>query len=156
MTAMSHEEILSPHEPALARATRFGLIVALFLVIGPFIGGLTVWCIALFFAAVRGAVGRAGAWFELLPILMILAYKIGAPVAAVAGFVHAIAAIRLNKTNLLVPFFAALIAIAAFLIAGVLLMGVGEIVLLSLVVVPASFVASFVCWRTARGLLRAS
>jgi len=106
------------------------------------------------FAYVRGTVGRIDAWPGILMLVLMFAYPIGAPFAAIAGAVHAISAIWFRKASAMLPVVAAVIVNLPLLAIGLSSTNYGEFFLYPVIVFPASLVASFVCWRLSRDFLR--
>jgi hypothetical protein len=140
-----------------SRVFRFVAIVAVFLLAGPPAGGFVVWG----FMLVNMALLHHGVPYALQMLFMVVlyAYPLGAPFALVAGIIHAVAAIRMNKNSFLVPLVSAvlvsIVGVALFVavkpwpgtFAGEVLSGI-------IMVMPPSLFASFVCWRLTRPLAR--
>jgi hypothetical protein len=136
---------------------RFIVIVAVFLLVGPPVGGAVVWA----FVVLNMSLGDYGVP-HALPMLFVTAlyaYPLGAPFAIAVGIIHAIAAIRMNQNSFLVPLVAAIlvavVGIALFVAIKPWPGTYGGEVLAGLVLsLPPSLVASFVCWRLTRSVAR--
>jgi hypothetical protein len=126
---------------------RFLSIVAIFLVLWPPICGTVVWWVKF---------GDA-AW---LVASMIYAYLICAPSALLAGIVHAVAALYFRHYSIVVLIVAA--ALAAVLIEMVILepfwlRELADRTMSSLeLLLFASLIGTFICWRLTRPLARAA
>jgi hypothetical protein len=147
---MADDRALLPPDHKLSRPMRFFLIVISFMAIGPAVGGLVAWCMFLVLAYMRQTVGRVDAWPNILGTVLLFAYPIGAPFAAIAGIAHAVSAIWLQKISVVLPIVAALIANVPLLVVGSLSAAYREFLFYPIVVLPASLVASIVCWRLTR------
>ena len=145
--------------PQRSALSRFVWIVAIFALLGPPIGGLTLWTMLL----VAHTVIRYGPrplydFWNIIVGFVIGGYIFGVLPALAAGLGAATLAIRFGRSSLVV-------ALAVPAILCVALLGVvswfnpgdwdilGKIAILF---VPSSLVASVVCWRLARGLLKAT
>jgi hypothetical protein len=136
---------------------RFIVIVAVFLLVGPPVGGAVVWA----FVVLNMSLLDYGAPHALPMLFMtvLYAYPLGAPFALAVGIVHAIAAIRLKQNSFLVPLVAAIlvtvVGIGLFVAIKPWPGTYGGEVLAGLVLsMPPSLVASFVCWRLTRSVAR--
>jgi hypothetical protein len=139
---------------------RFIFIVGIFVIVGPPIGGVTVWATLAASSLIQQGVLLPEAP-GMLFLSIIYAYPLGAPFALAAGVIHAVAAIRWRTSSVLVPIIAALtvnaIGLALFVWMKPWMGGYGSEFVSGLVIfLPPSLVASLVCWRISRGLLRMS
>jgi hypothetical protein len=136
---------------------RFIVIVAVFLLVGPPVGGAVVWAfIVLNMLLLDSAAPHA---LPMLFMTVLYAYPLGAPFALAVGIVHAIAAIRMKQNSFLVPLVAAIlvtvVGIALFVAIKPWPGTYGGEVLAGLVLsMPPSLVASFACWRLTRSVAR--
>jgi hypothetical protein len=138
-----------------APTKRFAGIVAIYLLIGPPIGGIVVWIELITADIFRDGVSLSGV-LPLLVTMVVFSYPIGAPFAFVSGIIHAVAAIWLRHASILVPLFSGcLVGAAASAVAFWTTLnlyssfwrefGSGLIGLL-----PVTLIASLVCWRLTR------
>lgn len=144
-----------------SRIKAFFLVVLVFAVLGPAIGGLLYGAIVAF--AVAGAnSGAAGAYTVVSGYLLFLllsvisGYLFGMPHALIAGAIVAAAGIWKQWNNVLVALAAGVIAS----VAGTFIVLLGQpsavdttIVLWSM---PSSLVAALVCWFITRSIVRAT
>jgi hypothetical protein len=140
---------------------RFVGIVAIYLFIGPPIGGIVFWIEMLGVDLGRGHVvlpGVVPAFF----VMVVFSYPIGAPFAFVAGIVHAFCVLWLRQTSILVPFITAC-AVSAVAVAVIVWMTPnefknfwGEFRSGLKLMLPVSLIATLACWWLARRWVRAA
>jgi hypothetical protein len=134
---------------SLSGLWRFVFIVAIFLLIWPPICGIVVWWVKF---------DSGPEMLGLLAAAVIYAYLFCVPSALLAGIMHAVAALSFRHYSILVPIAAA--ALAALLIEMVIvnpffLRELADETMSSLeLLLFASLIASLICWRLTRGLVR--
>lgn len=138
---------------------RFIGIVAIYLLVGPPVGGIVFW-IEVAMAEVLRERAILSAAFGSFFVMVALSYPVGAPLAFVSGIIDAVAAIWFRQTSILVP-----------VVAGCFLGALGSAVIfwssLNMYsnfwlefgsglkwLLPVALIAALVCWRLTRRLAR--
>jgi hypothetical protein len=146
-------------QAAMRPAARFIRIVAIFLLIGPPVGGITVWV-----ASLSDALNSSDLWILLkrdahnsselwiLPKIILLSYPFGGLFALACGIAHAVAAIWLRWNSVLVPLIAGSVLSAVFVWLFFRLPPLG---IITLGLAPM-FAASLICWRLTRRIARSA
>ena len=145
--------------PQRSTSSRFIRIVAIFALLGPPIGGLTLWTMLL----VAHTVIQYGPrplydFWNIIAGFVIGGYVFGVLPALAAGLGAATLAIRLGRSSLVAALAGPAILCVA-LLGAVSWFAPGDWDMLgkiAVLFVPSSLVASAVCWRLARGLLKAT
>jgi hypothetical protein len=134
-----------------------------FVLVGPPIGGVVFWIEALALALWEGRAVMPGAVrledIRFLFVATLLSYLYGGPFAVASGVLHAAAAIWLRQNSIMVPITAAVVVSAAGGALLVLSAARGALMVLMgglTIILPASLVASLVCWYLTRQWLRAA
>ena len=129
---------------------RMVLVVGVFGLAGPPIGGLITWAITL---ATKGA----PALHSPLPFIT-GAYAEGLELALYTGLVCAVIALLARSVGWLVPVISALIVTVSWIAVGVVVSAppdmTAAVLRTAMVLVPASLLAAVACWALARPLLR--
>ena len=157
MTGVEQAGVVRANQPSPVK--RFIGIVAIYLLVGPPVGGIVFW-IAAATAEISRERATLPAAFGLFFVIIAFSYPVGGPLVFVSGHIDAVAAIWFRQTSILVP-----------LVAGCLLAALGSAVIFwsSLNVysnfwlefgsglkwlLPAALIAALVCWRLTRRLAR--
>jgi hypothetical protein len=132
---------------------RFAAIVAVFLALGPPVGGLSLWVVSVWRS-------KSGIMHAFLPILG-FSYFVGFFFALVAGVIVAAAGLWWRRNSLLVPVLAAAVAsVAVVLTAKLFALPTASIhhetEMIILVYFAISLVAAVVCWFATRKLVRSA
>jgi hypothetical protein len=153
------EQHRTVRDNAWSPVKRFVGIVAIYLLVGPPIGGIIFWIAAVVTDISRDRALLSGA-FPALIAMVAFSYPFGAPLAFVSGVIDAVAAIWFRQTSMLVP------ALAACLVSGA---GSAMIFWTTLnvysnfwlefrsslgVLLPAALIAALICWRLTRRFAR--
>ncbi len=153
------DDAARPPADLRARLRRFAAIVLVFVAIGPPVGGTVFWAEMLAIEHSRDhALSNAA---PALFVMVLLSYPLGAPLALVAGMIHAAAAIWWRDSSILLP-----------LVTGCALGAVGAAALVWMtppsefanfrreygsalqLLLPVSLIATLVCWYFTRRLTR--
>jgi hypothetical protein len=138
----------------------FVKIVAVYLLVGPPVGGVVLWILTTTAEILRGRIPLS----DIIPMFLtviVFSYPAGAPFALLAGIIDAVAAIWLRYTSILVPVIAGCIATAASGAVTYWTMWNAygsfvwrEVVSALTVTLLVSLVAALVCWRLTRRFAR--
>ncbi len=129
---------------------RMVLVVGVFGLAGPPIGGLVTWAITSAFLGTRSLRSP-------LPFIT-GAYAEGLELALYTGLVCAVIALLARNVGWMVPVISALIVTVSWIAVGVVVSATPDpmaaVLRTSMVFVPASLLAAVACWTLARPLLR--
>jgi len=129
---------------------RFIRIVAIFLLIGPPAGGITVWLVALSVGLLRDAPDSSV--LHGLPAFILFSYPLGGLFALACGIVHAVSAIWLRWSSIWVPLITGtVLSMPVWIRPHLDLPQLEGNIALSMTPMLA---ASLICWRVSRPLLR--
>ena len=136
--------------------SRLAFIVGIFALAGPPVGGLTNWLLTVGSSVIAGYGLPYRAFDDKLPAFILYGYPLGILPAFTVGLAVAISAIWFGRTSFIVALVAVLI-VNAIIFAVAFWFNPTErdfLRQLAIAFLPASFVASIVCWLLARRLLR--
>jgi hypothetical protein len=134
-------------------ATRVIRIVAIFLLIGPPAGGVTVWVATLAVGLWRGVLSPSD--LRALTAIILFSYPFGGPFALACGIAHAVTAVWLRWNSIWVPLIAGSVLSAVDMLVWMYpyyaLPKLEDVIVLN---VAPMLAASLFCWRLTRGLAR--